>query len=85
MDTEPEREVDGPITQLYDVYTAADGQRLLVLPGLDPAQPVEFGSLQLFLLEHVDFLIVFYWLLCMAMASYLVGTYVLVPFLKRRS
>lgn len=68
---------------LYDVFYTEEGERLIVLAGLNPEDRIEQYPIQEFIHEHYAAFSLFYWLLYAAVLTYLFSKYIAVPLYEK--
>lgn len=68
---------------LYDVFYTEEGERVVVLAGLNPEDRIEHYSIQEFIHEHYSVFSLFYWLLYVAVLTYLFSKYIAVPLYEK--
>lgn len=71
--------------ELFEVSYTSEGQKLVIINGLDSEQAIEHGPIQLFLIDNIDTFMVMYWLLILGTATYLIGVHIVLPLLKKNS
>jgi len=68
---------------LYDVFYTEDGQKIIVLEGLSIEDQYEAPPLQQIIHNNFEIVVVFYWVLFIAVLSYLVGIHILIPLIRK--
>jgi antibiotic biosynthesis monooxygenase (ABM) superfamily enzyme len=67
----------------FDAYRHENGKKYLVLEGLYPEDVHTPGTLELFMHQHYDRIVVAYWILFVVTLLYLVAVYLVLPLVEK--
>jgi hypothetical protein len=68
---------------LYDVYYQENGKKIIVLEGLNAEDVYEVPVLQKMIHDNYGVLEIFYWILFLCTAIYLIGLHLVLPILRK--